>query len=334
MQLLDIQAWSNPSVLDEILRVEGLKKYFIKKSVFGKATTVKANDGISFSVRRGEVFVIAGESGSGKSTIARLILRSMEADAGSIVFEGQEIKDDAGSLERIRLQCQMIHQDPYDSINPRMRVGDIVSEPLEIHGFGGRGRRRGRILEVLREVRLEPAEEIAQKYPHMLSGGQRQRVVLARALALRPKIIIADEPVSMLDVSIRAEVLELMRSLQERHGITFVYITHDLATARFFGTRIAILYMGKVVEMGSIDDVLLSPRHPYTQALIDALSKPDPENRFRRKEIRIRESPGAGACQGCGFRARCPYAVEKCSAEPALEERDGRSVACFVDISR
>ncbi len=328
--------WYGATVaLDEILRVENLRKYFTKKSVLGrKSTTVRANDGITFSVRRGEVFVIAGESGSGKSTVARLILKSIKADSGSVVFEGQEIRGDAGSLRKIRLQCQMIHQDPYDSINPRMRIGGIVSEPLEIHGFGDKNKRGDRVLEVLREVRLEPAEEIALKYPHMLSGGQRQRVVLARALALRPKMIIADEPVSMLDVSIRAEVLELMRSLQERHGITFVYITHDLATARFFGTRIAILYLGKVVEMGDIDDVLLSPKHPYTQALIDALSEPDPENRFRRKEIRIREPSGDDAGRGCGFRARCPYAVERCRTEPALEERGGRSVACFVDISK
>jgi len=322
-------------VLPEILRVENLTKHFVKKSVFGKeSATVRANDGISFSVERGEVFVIAGESGSGKSTVARLILKSIEQDSGRIIFRGDEIGSDPRSLEKIRLQCQMIHQDPYDSINPRMRIGDIVSEPLEIHGFGDRRARRGRVLEVLREVRLEPAGEIAQKYPHMLSGGQRQRVVLARALALRPKMIIADEPVSMLDVSIRAEILELMRDLQERYGITFVYITHDLATARFFGTRIAVMYLGKIVEMGGIDEVLLSPMHPYTQALIDALSRPDPGNRFRRKEIRINEPAGAGAYGGCRFRARCPYAVEKCAAEPGLEERGGRSVACFVDIPR
>jgi len=322
-------------VLPEILRVENLTKHFVKKSFFGKkSATVRANDGVSFSVERGEVFVIAGESGSGKSTSARLILKSIEQDSGRIIFQGDEIGSDSRSLEKIRLQCQMIHQDPYDSINPRMRIGDIVSEPLEIHGFGDRQARRGRVLEVLREVRLEPAGEIARKYPHMLSGGQRQRVVLARALALKPKMIIADEPVSMLDVSIRAEILELMRDLQERYGIAFVYMTHDLATARFFGTRIAILYLGKIVEMGGIDEVLLSPRHPYTQALVDALSGPDPDNRFRRKEIRINEPSGTDVYGGCRFRARCPYAVERCATEPDLEERGGRSVACFVDISR
>jgi len=330
-----IYKYATTLVLSEILRVENLTKHFTKKSIFGKKqTVVRANDGISFSVERGEVFVIAGESGSGKSTIAKLILRSIEQDSGKIVFQGDEIGGDSRSLEKIRLQCQMIHQDPYDSINPRMKIVDIVSEPLEIHGFGGRRECRSRVLEVLREVKLEPAREIAQKYPHMLSGGQRQRVVLARALALKPKIIIADEPVSMLDVSIRAEVLELMRSLREKYGITFVYITHDLATARFFGTRIAILYLGKIVEMGGIDEVLLSPRHPYTQALIDALSGPDPENRFRKKEIRINEPSDIDVYEGCRFRARCPYAVEKCAAEPGLEERRGRSVACFVDISR
>ena len=172
----------------------------------------------------------------------------------------------------------MVYQDPYDSINPRMKVADIISEPLEIHNIGDNLERKKIILDTLREVKLEPAEDIANKHPHMLSGGQRQRVVLARALVLRPKVIIADEPVSMLDVSIRAEILELMKEIQKKNNISFIYITHDLATARHFGQRIIILYLGKIMEAGQIDQVLEQPRHPYTQALIDAISEPDPDN--------------------------------------------------------
>ena len=320
--------------MDEILRIENLQKHFVKKSIFkSQASIVKAIDDISFSVRKGEVFVLAGESGSGKSTVAKLILRSIQPDSGKIIFENEEIKDDAKSLKKIRMQCQMIHQDPYDSINPRMKVFDIISEPLEIHKLGSKEERKNRVIEVLKEVRLEPAEEIAKKYPHMLSGGQRQRIVIARALALKPKLIIADEPVSMLDVSIRAEVLELMNELQKKYGITFIYITHDLATARYFGQRIAILYLGKIVEMGTIDDVLLHPKHPYTQALIDAISEPDPENLHREKKIRINEPLDIDVYEGCRFRARCPYAIEKCKDEPPLEKiENDRKVACFVNI--
>ncbi|HEU03968.1 MAG TPA: ABC transporter ATP-binding protein [Nitrosopumilus sp.] len=320
--------------MDEILRIENLQKHFVKKSIFrSQASIVKAIDDISFSVRKGEVFVLAGESGSGKSTVAKLILRSIQPDSGKIIFENEEIKDDAKSLKKIRMQCQMVHQDPYDSINPRMKVFDIISEPLEIHKLGSKEERKNRVIEVLKEVRLEPAEEIVKKYPHMLSGGQRQRIVIARALALKPKLIIADEPVSMLDVSIRAEVLELMNELQKKNGITFIYITHDLATARYFGQRIAILYLGKIVEMGPIDDVLFHPKHPYTQALIDAISEPDPENLHREKKIRINEPLDIDVYQGCRFRARCPYAIEKCKDEPPLEKiENDREVACFVKL--
>ena len=323
-----------PKLMSEILKVENLKKYFVKKSFFSsKTSVVKAADDISFSVEKGEVFVLAGESGSGKSTIARLILKAIEADSGKIIFDNEEIKNDSKSLAKIRMKCQMVHQDPYESINPRMKVFDIVSEPLEIHGVGSKAERRSRVLDTLREVRLEPAEDIVKKYPHMLSGGQRQRIVLARALVLKPEMIIADEPVSMLDVSIRAEVLELMKELQEKHNITFIYITHDLATARHFGNRIAILYLGKIVEIGPIEKVLLHPKHPYTQALIDALSEPDPENLYKEKKIRINDPLDIDVYEGCRFRARCPYAIEKCIEEPPLERKDDqRDVACFVPV--
>ncbi|MFQ6025016.1 MAG: oligopeptide/dipeptide ABC transporter ATP-binding protein [Nitrosopumilaceae archaeon] len=320
--------------MEEILSVKNLKKIFIKKGIFSsKTSVVRAADGISLSIKKGDVFVIAGESGSGKTTLARLILKAISADSGKIVFEGEEIGDDERSLKKIRMECQMIHQDPYASINPRMRILDIILEPLEIHKIGTSKERRERVMDALHEVKLEPAEEILKKYPHMLSGGQRQRVVLARALVLKPKLIIADEPVSMLDVSIRAEVLELMQELRDKHEITYIYITHDLSTARYFGQKIAIMYLGKIVETGPIDKVLLHPKHPYTQALIDAISEPDPANRFKEKKIRINEPLDIDVYQGCRFRARCPYAIEKCKQEPPLEDvDDGRTVACFVQL--
>jgi len=320
--------------MGDILKVEHLTKHFVKRSLFrSKSSIVKAVDDVSFSLKEGEVFVLAGESGSGKSTIARLIMKALEANSGKIIFEGQEIGNDSKSLEKIRMSCQMVQQDPYDSINPRMKVFDIIHEPLEIHKVGNKEDRRRRVIEVLHEVRLEPTEDIVKKYPHELSGGQRQRVVLARALVLKPKVIIADEPVSMLDVSIRAEVLELMEELKKNHNISFVYITHDLATARHFGQRIAILYLGKIVEMGPIDQVLLHPKHPYTQALLDALSEPDPENLHKEKKIRINEPLDIDVYQGCRFRARCPYAIDECKEEPPLEDiGDKRDVACFVKL--
>ncbi len=321
--------------MSEILRVDHLTKYFTKKGMFRKASeTVRATDDISFSVKKGEVFVLAGESGSGKSTIAKLILRSIQPDSGKIFFEDQEIDNNPKNLQKIRMNCQMIHQDPYDSINPRMKIENIVSEPLEIHKMGNKEDRKKRVIEVLQEVKLEPAEDILKKYPHMLSGGQKQRVVLARALALKPKIILADEPVSMLDVSIRAEMLELMQELQKKYNISFIYITHDLATARYFGQRIAILYKGKIVEIGPINQVLVKPRHPYTQALIDAISEPNPENLHRERKIRIKEPIDVDVYQGCRFRARCPYVIDKCVEEPKLEMTDeGHFSACFVNMN-
>ena len=321
--------------MTEILKVDGLSKQFTKKNLFGsKTSVVKAVENVTFTLHDDEVLVIAGESGSGKSTIAKLILRAIIPDSGKVIFNGEEVTDNANSIKKIRMNCQMVHQDPYDSINPRMRVRDIVSEPLEIHNVGDTMERKKIVLDALQEVKLEPSEEIANKYPHMLSGGQRQRVVLARALVLRPKIIIADEPVSMLDVSIRAEILDLMKNIQKKNNISFIYITHDLATARHFGQEIIILYLGKIMETGSINKVLLEPRHPYTQALIDAISEPDPSNLYKEKVIRINEPLDIDFYSGCRFRARCPYAIEKCENVPSLETHDGRNVACFVDITK
>ena len=321
--------------MTDILKIEHLKKYYIKRKIFSsESSVVKAIDDITFSIKKGEVFVLAGESGSGKSTIIKLILKSIQADEGKIIFENQEIDNQKKNLNKIRMNCQMIQQDPYDSINPRMQIKDIILEPLEIHNVGNKEERNKRVLEVLHEVKLEPVEEIIKKYPHMLSGGQRQRVVLARALALKPKIILADEPVSMLDVSIRAEMLELMKQLQKKYNITFIYITHDLATAKYFGQRIAILYLGKIVETGPIEQVLNNPKHPYTQALIDAISEPDPDNINKVKKIRIKESLVERDIEGCRFKSRCPYAIEQCKTEPNLEKVGNEHFcACYVKLN-
>ncbi len=320
--------------MNELLRVEDLKKYFTKKNWLGRQSSlVRAVDGVSFFVKQGEIFVLAGESGSGKSTIAKLILRAITPDSGKIIFNGIEITDKNENLKKIRMQCQMVYQDPYDSVNPQMKIKDIVAEPIEVHQIGDSKQRLELVRDVLREVRLEPVDEILEKYPHQLSGGQRQRVVLARALVLKPKMIIADEPVSMLDVSIRAEILELMDSLRKKHNISFMYITHDLATARYFGHTIAIMYLGKIVEVGPISEVLFSPMHPYTQALLDAISEPDPKNLNAEKTIRINDATRVDVYEGCRFRARCPYAFDKCATEPSLEEvGNERKAACFAKL--
>lgn len=273
--------------MSTILQVENLRKYYTKKNFFGKEISlVKAVDEVSFGIEKGQTLVLAGESGSGKSTIAKLVLCAIPADSGKIIFDGVEINDKKEDLKKIRMGIQMVYQDPYDSINPQMKIKDIISEPLEIHKIGNAKERLEMVRQVLHEVKLEPADDIMGKYPHMLSGGQRQRIVLARALVLKPKMIIADEPVSMLDVSIRAEILELMEGLRQKHHISFLYITHDLATARYFGQKIAILHHGKIVEIGPIEEVLFSPKHPYTQALLDAISEPDPANLTRERKIR------------------------------------------------
>jgi len=318
--------------VEEILFVKNLKKHFVKKGFLRQKETIHAVDDVTFSIKKGQTLVLAGESGSGKTTIARLILKAIEPDSGEIVFDGVSIDNDCGRLGKLRRECQMIHQDPYASIDPRMKVFDIVKEPLDIHGIGKPGERKDLVFEALRDVRLDP-DEVASKYPHMLSGGQRQRVVIARSIATRPKLIIADEPVSMLDVSVRVGILELIKELQNKHGISFLYITHDLSTARYVGHEIAILYLGKIVEFGNIEKVLLQPRHPYTRALVESISEPNPENLNSEKKIHINNPLEIDVYQGCRFRARCPYAIDKCRQEPPLEQvEDKRSVACFVKL--
>ncbi|MDA7940762.1 MAG: ABC transporter ATP-binding protein [Nitrosopumilus sp.] len=302
----------------EVLRASGLAKTY-------RGAGSRAVDGVSFSVSAGEALVLAGESGSGKSTIARMILRSIEPDEGTVHVDGVRSGGDREGLARIRSCCQMMHQDPYDSVNPRMSACQIVEESLEVSGME-RARRRERALEALGEAGLDPG--IAERLPHTLSGGQRQRVVLARALAPRPRVIIADEPVSMLDVSVRAGILGLFSKLRSG-GMAFIYITHDLATARHFGTSIAVLYRGRIVESGPASDVLLSPRHPYTAALAAAVPEPDPASRGRGVPLAEegRELPG-----GCAFAPRCPHVAGKCSEDPPLAGSGGRLSACHFSL--
>lgn len=277
--------------MDSILQINNVKKYFPAnigvRRIFHSTGShyIKAVDDVSLTIEKGKVFVLAGGSGSGKTTLARLILRAIDPDSGSIVFDGEDITRNTGKkLKKFRVNTQMIHQDPYTSINPRMKIMDVIMEPLNIYNKqDSKQQRIEKVLKSLEDVRLEPAIDIAEKFPHMLSGGQRQRVSLARALVLKPKLIVADEPVSMLDVSIRAEILEIVKTLKDKFRISYLYITHDLSTARYIGDNIAIMFNGKIVEAGPIDRVLLNPLHPYTQALIDAVSEPNPDNNLQNK---------------------------------------------------
>jgi peptide/nickel transport system ATP-binding protein len=336
----------NSTFLQEILRAENLKKYFrISKGIMStmrpsSVSLVKAVDDISLRLDEGQVYVIAGESGSGKSTLARLLLRAVKPDEGRIIFKDKDIteKKDADLIE-FRRSVQMVHQDAYTSLDPRMKILDIIMEPITIHDKGStRRERQEKVYKALEDVKLEPVVELSSNYPYSLSGGQRQRVALARALVLRPAVIIADEPVSMLDVSVRAGILELMKDLKDRFRISYVYITHDLSTSRYIGDKIAIMYAGKVVEMGAVDTVLFNPLHPYTQALIDAVSEPNSSNLQKTKSIPIREGEKIFS-GGCNFYFRCPYSMDKCKKEPSLNNQSGADpsesspdhfVSCFL----
>jgi peptide/nickel transport system ATP-binding protein len=335
----------NSIFLQEILRAENLKKYFrMSKGLMrgkrpGSVSLVKAVDGVSLRLDEGQVYVIAGESGSGKSTLARLLLRAIEPDEGRIIFKGNDITRKKDADLEFRRSVQMVHQDAYTSLDPRMKILDIIMEPINIHEKGSsRRERQEKVYKALEDVKLKPAVELSSNYPYSLSGGQRQRVALARALVLRPAVIIADEPVSMLDVSVRAGILELMKDLKDRFKISYMYITHDLSTSRYIGDKIAIMYAGKVVEMGAVDTILLNPLHPYTQALIDAVSEPNPTNLQKKRSIRIREGEKLFS-GGCNFYFRCLYSMDKCKKEPNLsnqrkanqfESGKDHFVSCFL----
>ncbi len=263
--------------MDNILSLTDVKVYFQIRKGFLGSSDVRAVDGVSFGIRKGETVAIVGESGSGKTTLGRVALRLLEPTSGSIVFQGKDISHvPEGSLGWLRRLAQPIFQDPYSSIDTFMNVYQIIEEPLVIHGIGKSEEKMEKVRKSLRDVRLTPEDDFILKYPHQLSGGQRQRVSMARALVLEPKFIVADEPVSMIDASSRAEILLLLKELQESKGISFLYITHDIATARYFCHRIAVMYLGKIVEIAPTAALIDNPLHPYTQALIDVIPTPDP----------------------------------------------------------
>jgi oligopeptide/dipeptide ABC transporter ATP-binding protein len=298
------------------------------------APDVRAVDGVSFSLAPGEVLGLVGESGSGKTTTGNLLLGLLQPTAGEVEVRGQTLSKLAGAeMRRMRREVQMIFQDPYESLNPRMRIGDIVAEPLRIHHVAAdRADERARVHEALEKAGLSPAGSFLARLPFELSGGQRQRVVIAAALVLQPRVLIADEPVSMLDVSIRADILNLLAGLAEEQGIAMVMITHDLSTVAAYAHRLAVMYLGRIVEIGPTADVLAAPAHPYTQALLSVVPVPDPERR-RQPVILAGETPDPSRIPtGCRFHPRCPLAFERCPQvdPPLFEVAGGHRAACLL----
>jgi oligopeptide/dipeptide ABC transporter ATP-binding protein len=314
-----------------LLEVRNLKKYFpVGEGFLGVASdSVKAVDDVSFAIRRGETFGLVGESGCGKSTTGRCILRLIEPTSGEIWFEGRDLLSvGANELRTLRRDIQIIFQDPYASLNPRMSVEQIVGEPLIIHRVGTRSERHHRIVELLQLVGLEAAH--ASRYPHEFSGGQRQRIGIARALALNPKFIVCDEPVSALDVSVQAQVVNLLQDLQEQLGLTYLFISHGLSVVEHISTRVGIMYLGKLVEVASSEEIFHNPLHPYTRALLSAIPIPDPDDKRERLPL-VGDIPTAiKPPSGCRFRTRCPIAEPACAdEEPELVEvRRDHFVAC------
>jgi oligopeptide/dipeptide ABC transporter ATP-binding protein len=308
---------------EPVLRVRGLVKHFplTRGIVFKKQVgAVQAVDGVDFDLYPGETLGIVGESGCGKSTVARLLMNLEQPTAGEIIYKGEDITRLSGrALKAVRRNIQMVFQDPYTSLNPRMTVGDIIGEPYEIHPeVAPKGDRRRRVQELLDVVGLNP--EYINRYPHQFSGGQRQRIGIARGLALRPEIIVADEPVSALDVSVQAQVVNLMEKLQDEFGMAYMFIAHDLSIVRHISDRVGVMYLGKIVELGADEEIYEHPTHPYTQALLSAVPVPDPEAREHRERIILAgdvPSP-ANPPSGCRFRTRCWKAQERCALEEPL----------------
>lgn len=313
-----------------LVEVEDLKQYFPIKTGFFRTTPLKAVDGVSFNIRPGETLGLVGESGCGKTTVGRSILRLYEPTGGSVKYMGEEIT--AANMHEHRKHMQMVFQDPYSSLNPRMTVEDIIGEPLDVHKlYSSKQERRDKILGLMELVGLNA--EHATRYAHEFSGGQRQRIGIARALAVDPKFIVCDEAVSALDVSIQAQVINMFEDLQQKLGVAYLFIAHDLLVVRHISSRIAVMYLGRVVEIGDADEVYDNPQHPYTQSLLSAVPIPDPiAARQSQRIVLSGDVPSPlNMPTGCAFRTRCRFATEKCAQEcPALTVREnGSQVACF-----
>ena len=320
------------SVMDDndiILEGIGLKKHFGSGGLLSSPTVVRAVDGVSLGIRRGETFAIVGESGCGKSTLGRLLLRLIEATAGDVRYDGRSILNlGKTELRKLRRELQIIFQDPYASLNPRMNVGDIIAEPIWLHNLAAGREKRERVADLMRTVGLLPTH--ADRYPHEFSGGQRQRIGIARALAGDPKLIVGDEPVSALDVSIQAQIINLLEDLKDRFGLTLVIVAHDLAVIRHMSDRVAVMYLGEIVELSDTDALFDNPLHPYTQALLAAIPIPSPTNRQPKALLQGDVPSPAAPPSGCRFHTRCPHARAVCKEQhPALETAPGgRQVAC------
>lgn len=312
-----------------LIQIRDLKKYFYRERIFSSGKKpIRAVDGISFSIRKGETLGLVGESGCGKTTVGKSILRLIEPTSGEIIFKDQNISLlGREALRRLRPHMQFIFQDPYESLNPRMKVGEIVGEGLEIHRIARGKERDRRVSELLEKVGLHPQDAV--RYAHEFSGGQRQRIGIARAISLNPELIVADEPVSALDVSIQAQILNLLMDLRDQMGLTYLFISHDLRIVKHISDQIAVMYMGKIVEMAGGESLFQNPSHPYTQVLLRAIPKLDPSR--RKEEALLKEEHGRTLPdRGCLFQPRCPHHKERCEIEEPLllEKEEGHLVAC------